>query len=263
MTPSPFPRTVCFVAAAMTAIALSGCTSAPDLDAQVAEPRAFITNGMMIYMADAAVFTPCRGGDRVPIAMEGGYLGLERAYSATIAAEGLAGGTPLMASVVASVEERPPMEGEGTRAHLVVERALGVWPDETCEANRADAPLEDTYWRIVAMRGEEVEPVGDAREPHMALSDGRASLTAGCNIFNGGVTLRETLQGDGGGVAGTLSFGQMAATRMACPGPLDALERRLQGILPEVAQFEIAGNVMELRDAAGAPLALLQAAERP
>jgi uncharacterized lipoprotein NlpE involved in copper resistance len=72
--------------------------------------------GMFSYMADAALFEDCSDGARYPVAQEGDYLALERAYLAARREPGEA----LLATVVGRVEPRPPMEGEGARETLVV-----------------------------------------------------------------------------------------------------------------------------------------------
>jgi heat shock protein HslJ len=48
-------------------------------------------------------------------------------------------------------------------------------------------------------------------------------------------------------------------TLMACPPPLDALERALGDTLGKVRAWRIQGNTLELADGAGASLALLEA----
>jgi putative lipoprotein len=48
-------------------------------------------------------------------------------------------------------------------------------------------------------------------------------------------------------------------TRMACPPPLDTRERDLLHALNETRQWSVTGQVLELRDATGAPLATFEA----
>ena len=57
----------------------------------------------------------------------------------------------------------------------------------------------------------------------------------------------------------TLTFSPAAATRMACPPPLDGLERRLTEALASVRRFRIIGDTLELFDEGGATVALLEA----
>ena len=171
--------------------------------------------GMFVYMADAARLTECRTGRGFPVAMEGDYRRLEQAYLEARQSPG----QPLMVTFEGSIEERPRADGGGTEATAVVQRFINVWPGETCERNRADASLTNTYWRIVKLGDEDVRAEDGHREPHMLLraNEARFSATVGCNQLIGGYeTAGESLR-----------FGQVASTLMACPPPLDQLERRL------------------------------------
>ncbi len=101
------------------AAALVACTSAPN-DPEI--------TGLFSYMADSASFVDCRSGKRYPVAMEDGYLELERAYSATP-------GEPnksVFVRVRGRIEPRPPMEGTELKAHLVVERHVALEPGRQC-----------------------------------------------------------------------------------------------------------------------------------
>lgn len=83
--------------------------------------------GHYTYLADAAVFVDCESGLRLPVADEGDHVALQRAHIAARPHPGAA----LLATVDASVQLRPSMEGgrppQGT---LVVVRhvALGAGP---------------------------------------------------------------------------------------------------------------------------------------
>ena len=203
--------------------------------------------GMFVYMADAARLTECRTGRGFPVAMEGDYRRLEQAYLEARQSPG----QPLMATFEGSIEERPRADGGGTEATAIVKRFINVWPGETCERHRADASLTNTYWRIVKLGDEDVRAEDGHREPHMLLraNEARFSATVGCNQLIGGYeTAGESLR-----------FGQVASTLMACPPPLDQLERRLVEALENTRTWHIAGQVLELRDGEGQSVALLQA----
>jgi hypothetical protein len=96
--------------------------------ARATDPPPPRLRGMFWCMADAPIFEPCGGQRRVPVAMEGDYLELERAYSIAGAVPGL----PMLATVEGRLEERPKMEGEGTQPTLVVARFISISPTETC-----------------------------------------------------------------------------------------------------------------------------------
>jgi uncharacterized lipoprotein YbaY/heat shock protein HslJ/uncharacterized lipoprotein NlpE involved in copper resistance len=203
--------------------------------------------GMFVYMADAARLTECRTGRSFPVAMEGDYRRLEKAYLE--ARQSL--GESLMVTFDGSIEERPRAEGGGTEATAVVRRFVDVWPGETCERRRADVSLTNTYWRIVKLGDADIHTEDGHREPHLLLraNEARFSATVGCNQLIGGYE-----------AAGeTLSFRQVASTMMACPPPLDRLERRLAEALANARTWRITGQVLELRNDQGRPVALFQA----
>jgi heat shock protein HslJ len=79
--------------------------------------------------------------------------------------------------------------------------------------------------------------------------EARFSATVGCNQLIGGYEL----------AGESLRFGQVASTLMACPPPLDRLEHRLAEALASTRTWRITGQVLELRDGEGGPVALLQA----
>lgn len=204
--------------------------------------------GMMTYMADAALFEECLTGRRYPIAPEGDYLALERAYLA----DRTAPGAPLYVHVEGGLLMRPAMEGPDRRS-LVVHRFIKTRPDVTCERQQANAALTNTYWRIDRLGDEAVVGLPERREPHLILRAGdahRFAATLGCNQMNGPYALADD---------GRLTFGLTASTMMACPPPLDALERTLAETLSAVRSYQISGETLVLYDEAGAVIALLTA----
>jgi len=84
--------------------------------------------GLFTYMADAALFEDCSTGRRYPVAMEGGYLELERAYLE----QRTEPGAPLLVLIRARSEKRPPMEGDGEIDTIVVEEFNVAFPGEDC-----------------------------------------------------------------------------------------------------------------------------------
>jgi copper homeostasis protein (lipoprotein) len=203
--------------------------------------------GMMTYFADAAMFAECLTGRAYPIATEGDYLALERAYLEA----GADPGAPLLVHVEGGLAMRQAMEG-GDRMHLVVERFNRIVPGETCPAQVSTASLTNTYWRIDSLMGAAVAATENRREPHLVLMDEpetRFRATVGCNQFIGGYTQED----------GRLTFGPVASTRMACPPPLDAIERQLGEVLSATGQFRLEGDRLDLIDDTGAVLAELRA----
>jgi uncharacterized lipoprotein YbaY len=84
--------------------------------------------GLFVYLADAPVFEPCGAKGRVPVAMEGDYLALERAYTTAGGLPGL----PQLVTVEGRVEERPAAEGTGSQPTLVIARFISIAPTESC-----------------------------------------------------------------------------------------------------------------------------------
>jgi heat shock protein HslJ/uncharacterized lipoprotein NlpE involved in copper resistance len=203
--------------------------------------------GMMRYMADAASFEECLTGKSYPISMEGAYIDLERAYLEDRPSPG----EPLYVHVEGALVIRPVMEGPDRRS-LVVDRFIKTRPGITCERQRASATLTNTYWRIDSLRGVAIEKTPDTREPHIVLqarAEPSYAATVGCNRIAGPFTHK----GD------SLEFGAGRTTLMACPPPLDALERQLSAVLADVRRFRIAGETLVLLNEAGDVVALLSA----
>jgi copper homeostasis protein (lipoprotein) len=87
-------------------------------------------HGMFRHMADAAQFEDCLTGRSYPVAMEGDYIQLERAYLQATKPES---GAPLMASFKGDITRRPAMEGSALTPTVVVRRFIGLWPGQRCE----------------------------------------------------------------------------------------------------------------------------------
>ena len=205
--------------------------------------------GMFRYMADAARFEECLTGRGYPVAMEGAYPDLERAYTRL---EGVEPGAPVFAVLEGRLAERPAMEGPD-RMHVVVERFARLERDRTC-AGRAGAELTNTYWRILEIAGTPVDVVDGRREPHLILRtteppDFRA--TVGCNTLRGGYDL----EGD----ALTLRLSGAATTMMACPAPLAARERALRQALMAAAAWRVEDGSLALFGEAGTVLLAAEA----
>ena len=89
---------------------------------------------------------------------------------------------------------------------------------EGCGGARVPSPeLSGLRWHIVSIAGQAVS--GDTY--FLDFDQGRLTGQAGCNRFSGTYSERRP----------TLSFGPIAATRMACPGPAMQYEQRVLRIL--------------------------------
>jgi len=215
------------------------------------EPRLAL-RGMFLYVADAARFTDCASGRSWPVAMEGDFPALQRAYL-DARPEPQAGAMPaaLMAQIEATVAQRPRMEGEGTMPTVVVERFVSIMPGEACGRPAPQASLRNTYWRIVTLAGETIGPEDGRREPYLLLrlDEPRFTATVGCNRMLGGFETTGT----------TLRFRPGPTTMMACPPPLDARERTLVETLAATASCRIDGTALALLAVDGSTLATFEA----
>lgn len=208
--------------------------------------------GRFRYLADAALFEECLTGHGYPVLMAGAYRELERAY---LAADKAAAGAPLPVRLEARVVNRRVMEGEGPPASLQVQRLLALQPEMRCDRAMSTATLPNTYWRLLQLGAEVVPVLPGAREPHLLFrdSDGSVGGLAGCNRLRGAYRV------DGG----RLALDPLATTRMLCPPPVDAFERRLLAALRATAGWRIRAQRLELLDADGDSLAAFEAVYQP
>ncbi|MEO1201113.1 MAG: META domain-containing protein [Pseudomonadota bacterium] len=109
-------------------------------------------------------------------------------------------------------------------------------PPRQDRASKPDSSLANTYWKLTSIDGKPFTRSGDGREPHLMLvRDLTARGSSGCNTFTGGY---ETY-------AGSLRFGNLATTRMACPSGMD-IEQRFLDALTRVDRYDIDGESMLL-----------------
>lgn len=134
--------------------------------------------------------------------------------------------------------------GKGARVDLVLVRVGGQ------KARVAKVDLVDTRWILQILDDQAVMLAEKQRVPFIHLrQDGERSIAfgfAGCNNFNGGYEIE----------SGTLRFGNLASTLMACPEM--ELERRFYDALERVDRYSIDGSELVLY-AAGTELARFEA----
>jgi heat shock protein HslJ/uncharacterized lipoprotein YbaY len=204
--------------------------------------------GLYRYMADAASFFDCASGDQFPVAAEGANVALQAAYVAARPAPG----APLLATVDARIVSRTVEDGGSPRPVLQVDRFVALGAQSACEAPLAssDAALENTLWKLLALRGKPVVVADLQREPHLVLQpeQHRVAGSGGCNRLAGGYTLA----GD------RLTFGRTVGTMMACPDGMEQ-ERAFHEALAAVARWRIDGQRLELLDSRGGVLARFEA----
>lgn len=209
-----------------------------------AEAEGIGLEGMFRYLADAALFRDCRTNRVFPVAMEGCYIELERAYLDS----GIEAGKEIMVRLQGRYLERPAMEGNNKEIKLIVDKVEKLDPEKTCTPT-AHAELQNTYWKVVELDGGAVETPEGMREAHVILAseDSRAHGHAGCNNFFGHF---ET-------AGEKLSFSALGSTMMACPEGMDTEQAFLQA-LGETTRYEISGQFLTLY-ANDRPLARLEA----
>lgn len=230
--------------------------------AEPIEPRLHL-QGMFRYLADAASVRLCATGARLPVAMEGDYLKLERAYLGAQPAG--SAGQPLLVNLEGLISQRPSAEpGRGPQRTLVVERFLGVHPGEGCPKTDAAAKpsaapatfpsLKGTLWQLQALQDGDgpalAEPPGRPLELRLDAEADRVSGSGGCNRLIGGFQL------DGE----QLSFSKLASTQMACPPALMAMEQRYVEALGQVRRWSIDKSNLLLQDGQGRTLLLFKPA---
>jgi len=222
------------------------------------EPRLHL-QGMFRYLADAASIRLCATGATLPVAMEGDYLALERAYLAARPAD--APGEPLLVNLEGLIGNRPSAEpGRGPVRTLVVERFVAVHPGQSCPAQAAASPagkqpqpgLRGQRWRLQALQDGPGATLLEApeRPPELELAadSERMSGSGGCNRLMGGYRLKGE----------RLHFSQLASSQMACPQEVMAFEQRYTRALERVRRWSIDKHTLLLQDRRGRTLLVFQ-----
>lgn len=202
-----------------------------------ASPGPTVLHGMYTHMADAGWFTECEGERRrLPVAQEGDNAALEVAYAKAPHDPN----APLRVAVKGRIEDRVPMEG-AARPTLIVDKFLGI-KAMTCEGGGV-ASLENTYWKVISIRGVSITVSERQREPNLILhpADHRVTGHGGCNSMMG------SYQSEGE----RITFSKMAGTMMACPSGMDQ-EQAMHQALGTVVRWHIDGQKLELLNGKGA-----------
>jgi len=219
----------------LLSLLLTGVVAASPVDpaTKAAPPASAEYQGLFQYLADAALFTDCRSGQRYPVAMEQAYLELERAYLAA----GSGPGEPVLVRVRGHIERRPGMEANRPVATLVLEAIGRVGPGQEC-GPLAAMPLSGTRWRLFELGGTAVAPRHPQHTPEILLDPRIRSVSgySGCNRFRG----QFTQDGEG------LRFSSLAGTLRACVEEA-AMERNFFDALKRTERFRITDGVLELR----------------
>jgi copper homeostasis protein (lipoprotein) len=249
-------RTVAFEVRNAQRLRPSGAPEDGTRDLELAEnfvpaPLTLQMSGMLTYFADAATIVHCATGRTYPVAMEGDYLTLERAYLRDQPGPA----EPLFVTLEATIETRDQMEGP-PRLTVVPDTFGTTFPGEDCSLGNRRLGLADAVWTITALGDMDLARPAKAREAFLSVDAGAQAFFAsvGCNTLRG----RFEASGDTLRIAGPV-----ASTMMACPAPLSDWEARLAEVLSAVASYDIGGRTLRLLDANGERLATLQAVYLP
>jgi len=201
------------------------------------EPR-LTMRGVYTSTADGGIFTECATQLKLPVARDGENGELEAAYIKARRQPG----EEMMANLEGHLAMRPQADGTGEERTLVVDKFTSVVPGETCGGGSGTAELRNTYWKLVEAGGQPVTTGPDRREAQMTLSleDMRVKGFSGCNGFSGTYTVS----------GNNLTFGNVMSTKMACADGMN-VENRFFAAMSATATYAIAGERLELRDAAG------------
>lgn len=199
----------------------------------IAAPAAL--TGAFVYLADAAIFTECGSGKQHPVAMEGAYRELERAYGASASA----GGSPLVVRIRARIGQAPVGEGDGMRDAILVDSVVQAGAPDGCAALALRSTVDGATWAAVAIAGAAVADSGRS-VPTLALRPDEYGIagTDGCNRYTGRAALRG---------ADLVLTGPLASTRMACVTP-GVMERAaaFTALLAEGGWLRLAGDTLVL-----------------
>jgi len=189
--------------------------------------------GMYSYMADAGLFLEC-GDDkkRLPVAMEGDNIALERAYLKNRYQPGKS----LLVNIEAHLDTRPEMEGNGEQQVIIVDQFLSIHQQERCTGSVPPSSLTNTYWKLVELNGEQLDSNhGALREIHFIIrQDNLINGFSGCNKFSGNISYTEEY----------ITTGPLMSTRKACPAM--ELENTMQNLISKANSYHIKGESLDL-----------------
>jgi heat shock protein HslJ len=131
----------------------------------------------------------------------------------------------------------------------VLASSIGTSACQTPAGPSSAQSLDGTHWKAIALAGNPVSALDSAREAHLLFdATNRVSGSDGCNQLAGSYDL----EGD------AITFGRMAATRMACANTAGT-ERAFHDALSRTTRLRMRGDRLELLSADGTPLAAFEA----
>ncbi len=138
-----------------------------------------------------------------------------------------------------------------SRAAALLLVAFGAGPAVAGE--KPDAPLSNTYWKLLTVDGKPAEIAEGQREAHVILRlDGKVAGSTGCNRMTGSYKTKGS----------ALTFGPIAATRMFCSGTAET-ERRFMAALTATRGWRTKGDSLDILDGDAGVLATFAAVYLP
>jgi heat shock protein HslJ len=130
--------------------------------------------------------------------------------------------------------------------HVVAEKTNQVAP---AQQERPDAPLANTYWKLLELEGKPVILDAAEREVHMVLELNGKTVRgfAGCNQFFGGYAVTDN----------KLVFSALGSSQMFCENTME-LEGLFLAALGKTAAWSISSERLQLLDADGLVVALFE-----
>jgi heat shock protein HslJ len=112
-----------------------------------------------------------------------------------------------------------------------------------------DRPLKGTRWVVDTVSdGDAASSVPQGPEAHMTIGDGTFGGSTGCNQMGGNAAVDDA--------AGTITFSDVIATKMACEDDKMALERAVLSVLAGEVSYEIKADRLTLTHPSGNGLGL-------
>lgn len=116
-----------------------------------------------------------------------------------------------------------------------------------CSSDRPAPTLDGTSWRLVSIESMDSQQ-GTTQVAHPENytvsfgADGRAAFRIDCNTGSGSFTAQPA---QGGDTTGSLTFGPVASTLMACPAS-DGIDQRLSSALPYVRGYLLKDRALHM-----------------
>jgi copper homeostasis protein (lipoprotein) len=183
-------------------------------------------------MADAAMFTDCKTGEKYPVAFEADNISLERAYLTVRKNPG----EKILITLYGHFEMRPKMEGNGEREFLIVDKFYKVWPFVSCTKNLGTANLTNTFWSLQEVSNISIKKMDFKKYPNFIIKkNNEVKGFGGCNNFFGNSTNNRD----------SLKIYNLGITRKMCKKNME-IESKLLKALETVNNYKIYGEFLYL-----------------